>query len=787
MYKYNLTILSCLSAAMLVAQSPKTADVSLLAQTPVIDGRLTDSCWQTLTPIGDFQTAAPVFGEMPHCKTDVRLFYTETALYVAAWCYDPDAGGVRADGGNRDGQATGDWFRVSLDTWNDDQLSFDFTVTAAGVQLDSRQGSANWDAFWQSAVARQADGWTVEIRIPFMALRFPRVLEQDWGAQFTRYDRSSGETSTWSPQDPLIGDRALQFGALRGIRNIIQQRRLSLALQSQTYAETRYKPFEFGDITETIGIDGRIGLNESSTLDFTIMPARTIDLNTPGVFSAPLVFGNVDLPEPRQFREEERDLFGKNGNLDESPDVSSLSFLHRLKLTPGTFFVNYDVSKPIQTTKYTARTKGNWRFGAYNALLGPVKADIYNIATSELMRDHQFQGLSDYHYLTAEYLLPNNGYVNVSTGNLLAGSDYFSTAPAVRFRLRDRSNAYELRGNTNFSFLQRDTAQYLNNTFALGLSRINRRWGWSVDHRENALSLKAPESTPKPDRNGATSARIQYRDFRPHGSFLNLNGYAGVDIAWTDNEVQPNPWYLSVSLSALDRRFQNWSWTATTRPYSRITRYTNSGGAYIDREIAPSLSSSVSYRSDTRKPFQWAAYMYGSTTTAGEFWTVQPNLNASWVFHPKFRIQGDLWGRGDFDMLKLLNAPGRWIFERSDKWTATGELGLYWSPSRRLFLWGTLSTNQSTFSRRETVELELGGQLTPADWPLPDPGTQEDNTSFTVGGQFYFSAISQLRLQYTHGDVYQFRFSPGGPTYEPVPQGATYLTLILNLDRANKR
>ncbi|MBK9339048.1 MAG: carbohydrate binding family 9 domain-containing protein [Lewinellaceae bacterium] len=664
MQKYlPLTVLPLLWVAHLSAQSQKTAAAVFLETTPTLDGRLTDSCWQTLSPLDAFSTAFPVFGEAPNRRTEARIFYGPDALYIAAYCQTPDAE-ARFDGSSRDGQVTGDWFRVSLDTWNDDRMVFDFTVTAAGVQLDSRQGAGNWDSRWQSAVTRHTDGWSVEIRIPFTALRFARKSEQNWGLQLTRYDRSTGETSTWSPQNPLVGDRVLQFGTLTGLRDIRQEWRRSLAVQSEAGLNTRYDPADVQSYSAGWSLDGRVGLSESATLDFTILPQRKYESEAVSVFF-PSSNGWSDdgTPEPRQFLEEERDLFSKNPAFTYQPVVYGSQLLWRLPQDSVLLTSAFNQSMLVQATKLSARTQGNWRFGVYNALLGPVQARFLSLPDFEF-HTKTVQGLSNYNVATAEYILPNNSYVHLSNSTLLAGRGYTSAAPALNFQVRDRSNAYEVRGGTDWQYNLRNRDESIGYRYNLGLARINRRWGWAVSHQEGYRSIKALPNAAPVGRMAWSNASVQYRDFRPRGVFLNRSGSAGVDLLATDDLAQPNPWYLRGNFSGLDKHFRTWGLSFQTQPYNRTIRYT-SGGSYINQRVSPNLGAGFTFISDTRKRLIWSTNFFGSTGAEGEFPTARGAVYATWVLTPRLVATGSATTYRAFKSLTLLPAPGRWILNEA--------------------------------------------------------------------------------------------------------------------------
>ena len=133
-----------------------------------------------------------------------------------------------------------DYFSIFLDTYNDNQNGFQFLVTSANVQSDARlgpnlgdnfgtYGDKTWDAVWDSKVQVQKDGWTVEIKIPYISLRFGKKAEQDWGIQFLRLLRRTNESCFWNKVDPGINGFVNQFGKYLGLKNIEPPLRLSFS------------------------------------------------------------------------------------------------------------------------------------------------------------------------------------------------------------------------------------------------------------------------------------------------------------------------------------------------------------------------------------------------------------------------------------------------------------------------------------------------------------------------------------------------------------------------------
>jgi len=64
-------------------------------------------------------------------------------------------------------------------------------VFSSGTQADAVSSPGNgedwgWNAVWDSAVKIVDDGWIVEMKIPYSALRFSNQEVQTWGLQFHR-------------------------------------------------------------------------------------------------------------------------------------------------------------------------------------------------------------------------------------------------------------------------------------------------------------------------------------------------------------------------------------------------------------------------------------------------------------------------------------------------------------------------------------------------------------------------------------------------------------------------
>src|SRR5215210_4203486 len=191
---------------LVAGSQTKTIMAVKASQAPRIDGHLNDEAWQNAPIASDFIQNFPAYGEPSSVNTIVRILYDDDAIYVGAYMYD-DHSLIRKQITARDGEQSQnvDYFSVFFDTYNDQQNGFQFLVTSANVQTDARLGGninsgfgefgdRTWDAVWQSQVKMKEDGWTAELKIPYISLRFSKKDIQTWGLQFLRFIRRNNES-----------------------------------------------------------------------------------------------------------------------------------------------------------------------------------------------------------------------------------------------------------------------------------------------------------------------------------------------------------------------------------------------------------------------------------------------------------------------------------------------------------------------------------------------------------------------------------------------------------------
>ncbi|MDB4126842.1 carbohydrate binding family 9 domain-containing protein [Flavobacteriales bacterium] len=294
----------------------KSYAISQCQIAPKIDGVLNDNAWQDLDIANNFTQISPNNGipERNQQRTEVKICYDSKNIYFGVMMYDNAPDSILKELAKRDNNnANSDHFGIFIDPFNDGQMEYELMVSAAGIQTDAKITTSSydnsWDAVWKSSVKINKKGWAIEFAIPFSQLRFPDN-NKSWSINMGRGIRRYREDYSWNPINVEFGNFALQAGLLDGIKDIDSPIRLSFMPYASIYAEmydgqTTY-PYNYG-------IDLKYGINESFTLDMTLIPdfgqvaADAMVLNL-----SPF---EVKYEEKRQFFNEGTELFEKGGDM----------------------------------------------------------------------------------------------------------------------------------------------------------------------------------------------------------------------------------------------------------------------------------------------------------------------------------------------------------------------------------------------------------------------------------------------------------------------------------------
>ena len=136
----------------------------------------------------------------------------------------------------------------------------------------------SWDAIWDSAGQITENGYVVEMRIPFTALRFPKNQEQlTWSfAVWRNYPRDVFYQMSNVGFDRDVKCSFCQFDKLTGFRNMSESKNIQLtptltALRHDT-KDTVPGDWQNGDIDTEAGLDLRWGVTQDAVINATINP-----------------------------------------------------------------------------------------------------------------------------------------------------------------------------------------------------------------------------------------------------------------------------------------------------------------------------------------------------------------------------------------------------------------------------------------------------------------------------------------------------------------------------------
>lgn len=375
------TVVGLRPAPVSAQRSPK-ADIQ-------IDGRLDDADWATVTPLRGFVQGEPVEGADVEHDTEVRILFSDDAILIAARMWDTDPSSIAAQLVRRDGEGAADWFRVGLDTNLDSRTGYVFQVSAAGVQrdmylFDDDKNDVAWDAIWESAIAVDDLGWTIEIRIPLSQVRYDASSEpQAWGVNFARRRVASAETSYYALQSRTRRGAVSQFGRLENvlIPNAVRRIEARPYLLSGIHSgpsEAGNPFFDGTDGTTRMGTDLRLGLGSAFTVDATINP----DFGQ--VESDP---AQINLGAFETFQQERRPFFVEDANLLDfslSGMRNSLFYSRRIGRSPtggalsgSSFSDRPDAATILGAAKLTGRTTGGLSVGGLFAMTQRETARAY--------------------------------------------------------------------------------------------------------------------------------------------------------------------------------------------------------------------------------------------------------------------------------------------------------------------------------------------------------------------------------------------------------------------------
>ena len=633
-----------------------------------MDGKSDDAVWKNIEIINDFIISSPDYGKQPTKKTEVKLAYNNEALFVLAIMFD-DAKKVRRQLTQRDGNERQDCdiFTLGLDTYLDKQNGFIFQVTAAGVQGDARQSTANgtdrsWDAVWESAVTIQPDRWIVEMKIPFSAIRFAKKDVQNWGLQLTRFIRSSNENDTWSPQDPNKDGTINQWGEFTNVSNITPPLRLSFL--PYISAGVRQSPTSNGktstEYLKSGGMDVKYGINESFTLDVTLVPDFA-QVQSDNVFLNLSPF-EARFQDFRPFFTEGTELFNKadlfySRRIGAEPS-GTRQVLNYAKNNPQySIEKNPGITRLYNATKLSGRTKNNLGIGVFNAVTTPMNAVLRN-NFSKVDSIVLTEPLTNYNVIVLDQSLKNRSSITLTNTNVLRkGNSRNANVTGLNISMFDKENNYNVAASAKYSSIWGKRGSYNGYKSEFNAGKISGKWRWNTGVNiesdkfdPNDLGFLQNNNSFEQFATGSLNYPKPTKKYLAHSyTFGYRNSYLYKPFKWSGFDVSGNAMFLF-------RNFWDASFRLSTRPINYVDFFeSRTPGIQLKKFAYVFVGTGGS--TDSRKKL-FTSWFFG----AGES-KVKDDLYSTLKLNPRFRFNDKFQINASFDRTV---DRGQWGFSHRD-------------------------------------------------------------------------------------------------------------------------
>jgi Domain of unknown function (DUF5916) len=265
---------------------------------PVIDGFVNDAVWETVAPHTTFTQQDPQLGEPATERTEVRLLFGPTAVYVSFVCFDADPTSIIVSQSKRDASlAETEAVIAVFDTFNDNQNAFVFGTNPLGIEYDgqvAREGQTsgqsfsggggagvqrggisafnpNWDGDWTVRANITERGWEAEMAIPLKTLRYEVGEDKTWGFNVMRNIRHKNEQVYLSFIPRGFDIYRISLAAKVPGLSMPQRRDIKIIPYALGSANKDYtRTSDQLDRDFQVGIDTKWGMTPSLTLDATV-------------------------------------------------------------------------------------------------------------------------------------------------------------------------------------------------------------------------------------------------------------------------------------------------------------------------------------------------------------------------------------------------------------------------------------------------------------------------------------------------------------------------------------
>ncbi len=354
------------------------------AASPVIDGRVDDAVWQTVVPHTTFTQQDPQLGEPATERTEVRLLFSNTHVYVGFINFDADPSSIIMSQSKRDASlAETDSVILVFDTFNDSQNAFVFGTNPLGIEYDgqvAREGQSggvsfgggaagtqrggisafnpNWDGDWTVRAQVTERGWEAEMAIPLKTLRYATGDNMTWGFNVLRNIRHKNEQVYLAMIPRGFDIYRISLAAKVPGLSLPPRRDIKIIPYALGSANK-----DFSRTTDQVDGDGAVGVD----LKWGVTPSLTMDVTVNTDFAqVEADEEQVNLTRFDLFFPEKRPFFLENASTFQfgQPQAVDLFFSRRIGLSGAA-----GTSQPIDILgggRLSGKVGGSWNVGLLN-------------------------------------------------------------------------------------------------------------------------------------------------------------------------------------------------------------------------------------------------------------------------------------------------------------------------------------------------------------------------------------------------------------------------------------
>jgi hypothetical protein len=292
-----------------------TFELSLNIGSPIIDGDLSDSIWQSTPNYRGLTQIWPIIKDTHNYETKTKITRDKHNLYVAMDISAENYPIVANTLKHRGDISGDDRVTVYIDSQNSGQNAYWFEVNANGVKNDgllvnNSNNIEEWDGVWQAHTRQNAQGWAVEIAIPFSLLSF-NATGNEWGINIVQHVeskqvqlRASNLSQDVEYFDPKYFDKVAGFAGIKASSDL--DMRYSINASTKKTSSERSNQL-------TPSLDAFYKLTPSISASLTL----NSDFSTVDVDERQLNLGRFSL-----FFPEKRDFFLQDAGVFEFGDLS---------------------------------------------------------------------------------------------------------------------------------------------------------------------------------------------------------------------------------------------------------------------------------------------------------------------------------------------------------------------------------------------------------------------------------------------------------------------------------